>query len=124
MNVSIDAGTRETFHKIKGVDGFERVCENLQEYHKAGCVTLKYIFLPGINDKKEDIDGFVDLCIELKCKIVVIEQNIYDDVNDYTIEQIERLLYLIRKSKYDGDITVSLQFTTRTAEFKRLAFRK
>ena len=64
--VSIDAGTRKTYAKIKGVDCFEKVCKNLKQYADTnyGVILLKYIFIPGVNDKEEDIDGFTQLCVE------------------------------------------------------------
>lgn len=65
INVSIDAGTAETWKKIKGVDNFEEVCMNLADYYKASCrpgqVTLKYIILPGINDSEEDYESLMDI---------------------------------------------------------------
>jgi hypothetical protein len=53
--VSLDSGTRETFKKIKGVDLFEKVCENLKRYKTAavGFVMPKYIVIPGINDNEK-----------------------------------------------------------------------
>ena len=64
--VSMDSGTAETFCKIKGVDLYNRVCENLKQYAATGgCVTLKYIMLPGINDNTADADGFLDLALAL-----------------------------------------------------------
>jgi pyruvate-formate lyase-activating enzyme len=61
MLVSLDAGTRETFTKIRGVDAYEKVCENIRKYIKAGKVYAKYIFMTdGSNAADEDIDGFVE----------------------------------------------------------------
>jgi len=62
LNCSVDAGTRNTFHKVKGYDLFDKVCENIKRYGSLGKVTLKYIILPGINDNEADIDGFIALC--------------------------------------------------------------
>lgn len=64
--VSMDSGTEETFRKIKGVDLYGQVCENLKQYAATGgCVTLKYIMLPGINDNAADASGFMDLAVSL-----------------------------------------------------------
>ena len=55
---SIDSGTSETWRKIKGVDNFYAVIENLKKYStcaaRPGQVSLKYIILPGQNDDPED----------------------------------------------------------------------
>lgn len=64
--VSLDCGTRETFLKIKGVDCYTKVCENLSAYAETGgCVILKYIMLPEFNDDEININGFITLAIRL-----------------------------------------------------------
>ena len=77
LYVSMDAGTRETFKKIKGGDIYEIVCNNLRKYAKCGPLELKYIVLPGINDNAEDANGFFELCRELSVQNVVISRD-YD----------------------------------------------
>lgn len=73
INVSMDAGTAETFRKIKGHDMYQAVCENLKRYSQTGgVVELKYIVLPGINDNEADIDGFAALCSEVNADMVSI----------------------------------------------------
>jgi len=65
INLSIDSGTRDTWHKIKGADNFWKIIENLAKYNKnssrPGQITLKYIVVPGINDNLEDYAGIIDL---------------------------------------------------------------
>ena len=64
--VSMDSGTGETFRTIKGVDLYDQVCENLRRYAATGgCIALKYIMLPGINDNAADADGFLNLAADL-----------------------------------------------------------
>ena len=64
--VSLDSGTRQTFKTVKGRDHFDRVCENLKKFARAGdgIVVLKYVFIPGLNDIEEDVDAFTDICIQ------------------------------------------------------------
>jgi molybdenum cofactor biosynthesis enzyme MoaA len=63
---SLDCGTAETFCHIKSVDCFGRVCDNLVRYAATGgCVILKYIMLPGVNDTETEADGFVALAAKL-----------------------------------------------------------
>jgi pyruvate-formate lyase-activating enzyme len=90
---SIDAGTRATFAKIKGVDVFDKVCENLARYSLDGFVHLKYIVMPGLNDNDADIAGFIDLCGRLKIKAVDISRA-FDLVpfGDYTIDAVARMM--------------------------------
>lgn len=66
LNVSIDSGTRESYKTVKGMDAFEKVCENLRKYRVRGChLLLKYIILPE-NNNELDINGFISLCKELE----------------------------------------------------------
>ena len=65
MNISLDAGTAETWRKIKGVNNFSHVIDNLKRYSRVAYypqqITLKYIVFPGINDSDEDFLSFVEL---------------------------------------------------------------
>jgi wyosine [tRNA(Phe)-imidazoG37] synthetase (radical SAM superfamily) len=65
INLSIDSGTSQTWFKIKGVDNFESITENLAKYHVAsmrpGQITLKYIILPGLNDNYEDYLSVIEI---------------------------------------------------------------
>ena len=72
--ISVDAGTRETYQKIKSVDTFDKVRKNLIKYSEAkiGITALKYVFIPGINDNDEDVNGFINLCLETNCGYVII----------------------------------------------------
>jgi sulfatase maturation enzyme AslB (radical SAM superfamily) len=61
---SVDAGTRETFKKIKGVNAFDRVLRNLREYaHAASAkVTAKIILTPeNCGEVMEFLDAIEDI---------------------------------------------------------------
>jgi len=90
---SIDAGTRQTFAKIKGVDVFDKVCDNLAKYSMNGLVHLKYIFLPDVNDNDADVDGFIDLCERLNIKQVDIVRDVTNIIafSVHTINAIARM---------------------------------
>lgn len=70
INLSIDAGTAQTWRSVKGVDNFAQVSQNLIAYYKnstrAGQITLKYIVLPGINDTMEDYASLMELMKQLE----------------------------------------------------------
>ena len=70
--VSVDAGTAETYLKVKGKNVFDTVRKNLKKYYQNGNVQLKFIFLPGVNDNVQDINGFLELCKEIKASLVLI----------------------------------------------------
>ena len=65
INLSIDAGTPQTWRKVKGVDNFDKVTDNLVKYYvnsgHPGQITLKYIVLPGINDYYEDYQSLMEI---------------------------------------------------------------
>lgn len=62
--VSLDAGTPETYKKIKGVDQFYKVIENFKKYYERSKyknrVTLKYIVRED-NCSEEEIDAFLQM---------------------------------------------------------------
>ncbi len=67
--VSLDSGSREVYKKVKNVDCFNKVCDNIKEYMKAAKKAtprdfqVKYIIIPGVNDTKEEIDRWFDICV-------------------------------------------------------------
>ena len=71
VTISIDAGTRETYKKIKNRDWFKRVVDTVKKYKKgldpitASLVSLKYIFIPGYNDNLEEVQAWLKLVKEL-----------------------------------------------------------
>jgi glycosyltransferase involved in cell wall biosynthesis/sulfatase maturation enzyme AslB (radical SAM superfamily) len=62
VTTSIDAGTRETFTKVRGRDRLAAVIRNLQRYAaaEAASVTIKYIFTEG-NESLEECRAFVEI---------------------------------------------------------------
>jgi hypothetical protein len=60
ITISTDAGTKETFKKVRGVDAFEKVFSNIRKYYDAagGGVIIKYIFTDD-NFNFEEIDNFL-----------------------------------------------------------------
>ena len=78
MVLSLDSGTRVTYLKIKGVDCFDKVIENLKKYVLASNyakenITLKYIIVDKENDNIDEIDTFFDVVTSLEIKNVRID---------------------------------------------------
>lgn len=75
--VSVDSGSRETYNKIKQLDLYDKVCENIKKYSNAqvepGYVISKYIIIPGINDNTEEIDRWLKFNQENNISYVVID---------------------------------------------------
>lgn len=72
MHISVDAGTRETFAKVKGFDYWDKLNQNIKRYAETGGeLSLKYIFLEDINDNLADVDGFIELAQKYVKKIYI-----------------------------------------------------
>lgn len=65
LQCDLDAGTPETYIKVKGFHKFDTVCNNLKRYIQYGTVKLKYVVLPGWNDSQADYEGTIALLKEL-----------------------------------------------------------
>lgn len=93
LKVSVDAGTKETFEKIKRVKAFDKVWGNLAKYVKAtkdnplGRVQIKYIVVPGVNDNIEEAKAFIKKCFDIGCKHIeiAIEYGWYGENKDKPI---------------------------------------
>jgi molybdenum cofactor biosynthesis enzyme MoaA len=65
VNISIDAGCRETYKRIKTVDKFDDLVENLKKYVKLPILLrLKYILVRGYNDNREELEKYINLMKE------------------------------------------------------------
>lgn len=70
LTISVDAGTKETYEKIKQVKTFEKITENLQKYSDAQItdkerLCSKFIIVPNVNDNKFEIENWLKLTKEL-----------------------------------------------------------
>ena len=105
INSSIDSGTKETFEKVKGVDKYENVFQNLKMYSEKGAkIHLKYILLRDVNDNEKDANGFVQFAKDLRVESVAISKDNNDDLpmNDNMMKTIKRISNICTES----DITV------------------
>lgn len=75
--VSMDSATRETYKKIKQIDAFDKVCDNLKKYSEAqtapGYVVNKYIIIPNMNDTEEEIEKWIDFNLSINVESLVID---------------------------------------------------
>ncbi len=83
LKVSVDAGFKNTYEKIKRVKGFDNVWKNLSKYIKASrknpnaLVTIKYIIIPGVNDNVKEAEEFIKRCNKTGCKSIEINVEFY-----------------------------------------------
>ena len=103
--VSMDAGTRETFAKIKQNDLYDKVCENLRRYasetNRCDVIILKYVMLSGVNDNQRDIDGFLQLAKEIKAEKVHLSSD-FSEKYKIDANAIKMSKYLCKKAEEMG----------------------
>ena len=78
QTISLDAGTKETYAKLKQVDCFDTVINNLKTYASVDekaleRTILKYIIIREVNDNVEEIQKFFDVVISLGIKHVQVD---------------------------------------------------
>lgn len=110
MRKSVDAGTAETYAKIKGVNRFEKMTENLHRYIQAPffALNLKYLFEPGINDNETDVMRFVRLCDELKVDFVTPSFSFIGDGYERSEHAKKMFKLLVDELTTAGIFTVSV----------------
>lgn len=110
INISVDSGTSEMYKKVKRVDGFGTVWKNIKKYCETnGNVEVKYIVF-SYNSSKEELDGFIEKCIEANVKSVIVspETNssykISDDIGwHFGDDEINACAYLLKRC-YENNI--------------------
>lgn len=102
LDISLDSGTPETWKKVKGVDNFKTVIENLAKYYEY-CdpanhqqFILKYIVMPGINAHIKDYLGFITIAKKLQIKWILISR----DLNIKDMSASERIKLLRQVTKF------------------------
>jgi len=101
--ISIDAGTPDTFARVKGVSRLDKVIANIRNYLNIASVTkmsnkiaIKYLVLEGVNDSEDDLDGFVAIATELGCTVVISNDN-FTLPNPMTKTVTDTMKYLVAK---------------------------
>lgn len=112
--LSADAGTSETYQKIKRVDKFDKFWKNVKKYAKAQNenskynVETKFILIPEVNTTKEEIDKWLELNIKAGIKSVVIDiedvycKNLRNEQIEVPAELVDLCKYIIEKTKELG----------------------
>lgn len=104
---SLDAGTEETWEKVKRKkNGFGRVLENVERYQKCDAfggasIVPKYSIVKGINDNERDFDGFVDICKRFGVLYCGLQWD-YADNDNTSEEDFELVRALFRKIRAAG----------------------
>lgn len=104
FQTSLDAGTPESYKRVKGLDAFDRVIENLKRYEVKNYdfFTLKYIFLESYNDTEADVDGFINAATEVGCRHITISSDLFKPFTPKMRKLVERMI----KKASENDIMI------------------
>ena len=73
IQISPDAGTEETYEKIKRQNNFNKVWENIKKYAQyPNMLFVKYIFF-SLSANENDVRKFIEKCIDCGVKNIVID---------------------------------------------------
>lgn len=77
VNISPDSGSKETYKKIKKVNEYNHVYDNIKKYnektHQNSIFCSKYVIIPNINDNFKDVDLFLKACFDAKLKNIAVD---------------------------------------------------
>lgn len=79
VKISLDSGTKNIYQKIKRVDKFENVIENIKTYYevlphdKKEHLRIKYIIIPGLNDFIGEVDEFLKIMSRIGIKAIILD---------------------------------------------------
>ena len=104
--ISIDAGSEKTYKKIKNVNAYKKVLENMRKYAAAnkagyGLMTSKYIIIPNINDNRKEIDLWIDSVREAGGRWLALDiEDVWYKTNRSTISSyyLDLVNYVIDKA--------------------------
>lgn len=101
INFSIDSGNADTWKKIKGINNYHKVIDNLKkyiEYSSPEQIQLKYIVLPNINNDNENYYGLIKIMNNLKIKHIILSKN-YDST-DANVEKksLKKLIKILESN--------------------------
>lgn len=102
VEVSVDAGTRETYASYKGADVYDRVVANILRYRESGPIKLKYI-ASAQNLSAADVSGFIDLARKADPTSVMVTPE-YGEAwaREYTPAHVARIADLINGLRAAG----------------------
>ncbi len=84
---SLDAGTRETYRKIKQIDAFDKAVENVKRYiaediFEGRFIIPKYLIVKGVNDNEREFDAFLALISSLGLKNASLSYDFYAEMSE------------------------------------------
>ncbi len=113
ITLSLDCSDKNLYKKIKRIDAFDKVINNIKKYIKAqntkkDAVRIKYIIIPNINDSEYEIEKWLLLCCNLGVQKVImdVETNWYLSHRNNIPQKIQDLIkYFKKRTKELGLLT-------------------
>ena len=92
LRVSLDATTRETYARIRGVDAFEKVVANLEALAQAkrdACAETPRVSLwfTGLKENLGEIGGLVPMAVRVGARAITLQRLVYNGLGLATEEQ-------------------------------------
>ena len=111
ITTSVDAGTPETFLKVRGRPRFKNVFENLKLYSRKNPnhVTIKYI-LTNDNSDEDELNSFIDKCYEYDLSKCCYQISMDFKEENIPTESLKKISYLFGKLVKSGIKKVFLDY--------------
>ncbi len=102
--ISVDAGTQQTYERIKQVKCYKKVWGNIRKYAKANpdLLKVKFILYPNVNDTYEEINKWFEEVIKngVKSVSLSVEQDWFNiHQGNFPSKIYEQISYMERRSK-------------------------
>ena len=116
--ISLDSGSRETFKKVKRIDAFDKVVQNIYKYADgtdSEKITLKYIIIPGINDRISEFKKFLKIAKRAHAKYVRVDiearylRSVNNNINPIYLKMAEKMKKMAEKEGFDSGLYAFLQ---------------
>lgn len=112
--ISLDSGCRETYKRIKNYDYFGKVINNIKKYKKGldtinnSFVSLKYIFIPGVNDNLTELQNWLNLVNDLEITNLKLEiEHEWYVKNKYIPDNIKEHIAFVQEFVHKNKINLS-----------------
>ena len=121
VTISTDAGTKETFTKVRGAKAFDKVFANIKKYHDIANrgVTIKYIFT-GENSSLGEVNKFLELIRKYKLNDCDCQLSSNFKTEELSDEQMHSVVHLYRELVKNGAKTCHIDDHLRPRFNKKL----
>ncbi len=115
--VSLDSGSKNLYKKIKRVDAFNQVIQNLKKYaateKSRDAIRLKYIIIPTVNDNIFEFKKFLNIAKNIGVQNIIIDIDArYSRFANYSIDD-----YYIYLAQVMNEIALKMNFKTEFYSF-------